>query len=165
MLIMFNLSLIIVLIFLTGCATKPENITDHFTPSVFVTRSLPKYEGMPHGNVYSDVSLKEFENFIKKERETNLFLGFFSANSNKALTPEEARKITALCGGDKYMASYVPTKKGFDIMVAVYASPRQIKQLVSIGGLAMPSNLQPSHGNSPPKPPNGGELLLNNSTL
>jgi hypothetical protein len=164
-----NLSVILISFLVVGCATNPENLTDHFNPSVFVTRPLPKYEGMPHGAVCPLSDLKEFEKFIKndykKAQETNFSLGFFSANSDKALTPEFARKITAACGGDKYTAVYAPTKKGFYVMVDVYASPSLIKELVSIGGLAMPSNLQPSKGNSPRKPSNSAELLLNNSTL
>lgn len=169
-----NLSVILIIFLVVGCATKPENITDHFNPTEFVTRPIPKYEGMPHGAVYPVVGLKEFEAFTKsqpkmKEYKTNVQLGWFGARSDVSLTPEAARKITASCGGDKYIAVTATTQQGFYNVVNVLASPSRTRELLSIGVLALPQTLPTPQNKSPRsqihKPSSNVDLLLNNSTL
>ena len=167
---MKKLLLFAILIACSGCATKTENITDHFTPLRFVTRPLPKYEGMPHGDIYIMPSHEEFMKFIRNLNAGNpsdLELGSIGPLfAEAAITPGVARLFTSECGGDKYIAAYRQLEAGnFIYMLWVRASPTRARELKGIGAVT-PSTLLPNSESKPPrKPSNSAELLLNNSTL
>lgn len=167
------LSLIVVCL-ASGCATKEENFTESFRPSVFVTRLPPAYDGMPHGNLYSVVGLEEFKKTIEntfnmQEFKTSSYLGWTGTNSDKPLSPGAARNIAAACGGDKYVAITATTQEGFYNVVNVLASPSRTRELLSIGVLTPPQTLPPAQSKKPRsqtrKPSSNVDLLLNNSTL
>lgn len=167
---MKKLLLFAILIACAGCATKTENITDHFTPRQFVTRPLPKYEGMPHGDIYIMHSHEEFMKFLDKvwnNNQTELHLGSIGPLFTKTpITPEMARLFTAECGGDNYISAYRQIEAGkYIYMLWVKASSTRVGELLSIGGIA-PLTIPPElSGSSNHKPVNSRNLLLNNSTL
>jgi hypothetical protein len=167
---MKKLLLFAILTACAGCATKTENITDHFTPLQLVTRPLPKYEGMPHGDVYIMRSHEEFMKFLNKvwdKNQTELHLGSIGPIFAKTpITPEMARLFTAECGGDKYISAYRQIEAGkYIYMLWVKASPTRVRELLSIGGIAPLTTPPESSGSSNRKPVDSRNLLLNDSSL
>ncbi len=167
---MKKLLLFAILIACSGCATKTENITDHFTPLRFVTRPLPKYEGMPHGNIYIMPSHDEFMKFIRNLNigdTSDLELGSLGPLYAEApITPGVARLFTSECGGDKYLAAYRQLDaKNFVYMLWVRASPERARELKALGAISNTIILPKSQSYKPQLPAKKGELLLNDSTL
>jgi hypothetical protein len=168
------LSLVVVCL-ASGCATKPEIFTDKFTPANFVAKPVPPYEGLPHGGVFPVSGIDAFKKFIEKDQyempewKNYIYLGYYGSQSNSALTPELARKITSACGGDKYIAVTAITQSGFYNTVNVFASVGRARELLSSGVLVPPQTLPPAKSKMPRsqtrKPSSNADLLLNNSTL
>ncbi len=167
---MKKLFLFAILIACSGCATKTENITDHFKPLRFVTRPLPKYEGMPHGDIYIMPSHDEFMKFIRNLNvgdPSDLELGSLGPLYAEApINPGVARLFTSECGGDKYLAAYRQLDaKNFVYMLWVRASPERARELKALGAISPSIILPTSQGYKPQLPAKKGELLLNDSTL
>ena len=167
---MKKLLLFAILIACSGCATKTENITDHFTPLRFVTRPLPKYEGMPHGHIYIMPSHEEFMKFIRNLNvgdPSDLELGSLGPLYAQApINPGVARLFTSECGGDKYLAAYRQLDaENFVYMLWVRASPERARELKALGAISPTAILPKSQSYKPQLPAKKGELLINDSTL
>ena len=136
---------------------------------------MPPYEGLPHGGVFPFSGIDDYRKFLEKDQyempewKNNIYLGYYGSQSNSALTPEWARKISSACGGDKYIAVTATTQEGFYNIVNVFASVERTRELLSIGVLAQPQTLPPAQSKMPRsqtrKPSSNVDLLLNNSTL
>jgi hypothetical protein len=168
---MKKILLFAILIAFSGCATNTVNITDHFTPLRFVTGPLPKYEGMPHGDIYimpsHDEFMKFIGNLINVGDSSDLQLGSLGPLYAEApINPGVARLFTSECGGDKYIAAYRQLDaKNFVYMLWVRASPDRARELRSLGAIS-PTAIPPkSQSYKPQLPAKKGELLLNDSTL
>ena len=154
----------------SGCATKNRDFSEYFRPTQFVTRTLPFYEGNPHGELYMASGQNEVERFIKNQSkmgdDEDLFLGWLMY-PGKELTPGKAREITAQCGGDKYIAVTAANTKDNVNMVWIRASPARQRELLNLNAInaAMPSALNNSPGAPLRNPVDRDNLLLHNSTL
>lgn len=154
---MKKLLLFAILIVCSGCATKTQNITDHFTPLRFVTRPLPKYEGMPHGDIYIMPSHDEFMKFIRNLNAgdpSDLELGSLGPLYTEApITPGVARLFTSECGGDKYLAAYRQLDaENFVYMLWVRASPERARELKALGAISHTVILPKSQSYKPQLP-------------
>jgi len=163
--------LAVLVIFITsGCATKTESFNQHFRPTEFVTKILPEYDGMPHGEVFIMSGQKEFEKFIDKQptlgNPADLFLGWLMLYGPE-FTPGVARIVTAQCGGDKYICATARDGKEYLNMLWVRASPARQRELLSLGAINFPRpNPAKSTGDPQPRKTSGRtDLLLNDSTL
>jgi hypothetical protein len=161
-----HLSLLIVFL-MFGCATQTVRVADLFRPSEVVAVNLPKFDGLPHGEIYHFRTQKELSEFIAKVSKlgdsSDLFLGWMSGEGDEAFTPGAARNFTAECGGDKYIAAITESSNGYINFLWVRASPARQRELLKLGAIkfALPSPLNPAGR----KPDDVDNLLLSDSIL
>jgi len=160
---------IIVVALASGCATKKVHVSEMFVPIEFVTKPLPEYNGMPHGEVFAINGKKESLEFIKNPMDRgelrDVILGhlFFGG---EPVTPGIARVVAAACGGDKYIAANLGESKDRLNFMWVKASPSLTRELLAKGFLSLPQPKEVKSNNSEKnKSLNNRSLLLNDSSL
>lgn len=154
-------------ILMLGCASQSFDARSLFRPTPWVSKTLPEFDGVPHGEVHFVTGEKKLEKFIQDQPKmvdkNDLFLGWLMFKGGE-LTPGKAREIVANCGGDRYIAVTAADTKGYVNIVWIRASPARQRELLTLNSInsALPNALNDSVGENQK---HKSENLLLNETM